>query len=380
LLIIGFICALTIWLNSEKSQPHLTLKTLYGTFDIHEPVLIELLNSDELQRLKHIHQYGVTRYAIPTEEFNRYEHSVGVFALLRRYEAPLEEQIAGLLHDASHSVFSHVADWIFINQPWTGTYADDIHGWFLQHSNLAVLLETHGYTPESINPQSGNFTALEQELPLLCADRIEYNLQGAVKRGIMDPADVEKILKDLEFEQGRWFFTSEESANQLASISLFMTENVWGEARGLMIYSWAAEALKRAMEIGTISIDDLHFSTDDAVWHRLLTSSDEQIASCVEKILNHQNEITLCERSERDTIAIGKFRGIDPLVKTDDGYSTLTNIDDSFNQEFSRVKEIMENGWPIKIVERHTAPKGLFPWNIDRSERFSTAGAGIGEW
>ena len=45
---------------------------------------------------------GITR---PTTHF---EHSLGAFILVRRLDAALDEQIAALLHDASHTAFSHV--------------------------------------------------------------------------------------------------------------------------------------------------------------------------------------------------------------------------------------------------------------------------------
>lgn len=373
ILTVVVVCAVGFWMNIKQTKPHVTLETVYGTFKIEEPVLIALLESEGLQRLKHIHQYGVIHYATPTEDYSRYEHSVGVFALLRLYDAPLKEQIAGLLHDVSHTVFSHVSDWMFSNKPWKATYSDDIHGWFLQHSGLMEILEKYGYTTEEVHPQSKNFLALDQELPLMCADRIEYNLQGGLKRGLIDQSDLDEIVNDLRFEEGRWFFTTAASAKQFASISLFMTENVWGAPWGLMVYSWTADALKRAIETGLITLEDLHFSTDDVVWHRLIASSDDKIRGFVEKILNFENEMKVCEPSERDTLVIGKFRGIDPLVLEGHKFATLTEIDQSFRQEYQRVQTIIQSGWPIKIVDHHTAPRGLFPWNIDRPEWLSTA-------
>lgn len=77
---------------------------LYGTFEISEPVLVDLINSPELQRLKKIsmagYYPGCPSFCNP--DYNRYNHSLGVFMLLRRFKAPLLEQIAGLIHDISH--------------------------------------------------------------------------------------------------------------------------------------------------------------------------------------------------------------------------------------------------------------------------------------
>ncbi|MGL5642811.1 MAG: HD domain-containing protein, partial [Paraclostridium sp.] len=84
---------------------------IYGEFEL-EDVLIELINCDAVQRLKYIHQVGAT-YLIKEElNVNRLEHSIGVMLLIRMLGGSLKEQIAGLLHDISHTAFSHVIDFV----------------------------------------------------------------------------------------------------------------------------------------------------------------------------------------------------------------------------------------------------------------------------
>lgn len=90
-----------------------TVETFYGPVEVKEPVLLELIQSPAMQRLKHVNQYGVAFFTTHREEYTRYDHSLGVFAILRKNNASLEEQISGLLHDISHTVFSHTGDWIF---------------------------------------------------------------------------------------------------------------------------------------------------------------------------------------------------------------------------------------------------------------------------
>src|SRR5690554_5599914 len=109
-LILLFLIPSLIW--GEK------IETFYGLIDVEEPLLLELIEHPAFQRLKGVHQYGVSYYTTHKEEYTRYDHSLGVFALLRAKGSPLKEQVAGLLHDVSHTAFSHVGDWIFgkINQ------------------------------------------------------------------------------------------------------------------------------------------------------------------------------------------------------------------------------------------------------------------------
>jgi hypothetical protein len=80
---------------------------LYGSFKIKEKVLLDLLKSQPVQRLKGVSQQGFPKRETKTDFpiFTRYEHSVGVMLLLRRLNASVEEQVAGLIHDVSHTAF-----------------------------------------------------------------------------------------------------------------------------------------------------------------------------------------------------------------------------------------------------------------------------------
>ena len=73
--------------------------SVYGEEEINEPVLLELINSKPVQRLKGISQMGLPKDYYHRPVFSRFDHSVGVLILLRRLNANLREQIAGLLHD-----------------------------------------------------------------------------------------------------------------------------------------------------------------------------------------------------------------------------------------------------------------------------------------
>ena len=86
--------------------------SVYGGTDITSEVILELINARSIQRLKGIAQYGIPDEFYHRKNYSRYDHSVGVMLLLKRLGASEEEQIAGLLHDVSHTAFSHVIDWV----------------------------------------------------------------------------------------------------------------------------------------------------------------------------------------------------------------------------------------------------------------------------
>lgn len=335
LLLVMYFSVTTACFGSEQPQS-LTINTFYRDITITEPVLIELFNSPVLERIKSIRQHGTLDYVVKQKkEYTRYEHCVGVWALLRMYGATLEEQIAGLLHDASHTVFSHVADVLFNHTSLHSSYQDDIHEWFLKQYNVDELLARHNMSLDAVLHKSGNHTMLEQDLPNICADRLDYNLQEASLTGIITSDDITTILNDLHFAHDNWFFTNKDSAKKLAIASLRSTECIWSSHANQFIYTWTAQALRRALDIGLLTSDDIHFSTDPIVWDKLWLSNDETIFNCLKTIVTYEQTI---EIPGATTPLIGKFRGLNPWVLENNQLQRLTDIDEDYSAEYNRVK------------------------------------------
>ena len=143
---------------------------VYGDFEITEPVLIELINSKSLQRLKRINQFGLPEdlYSVKGG-FPRYDHSVGTMLLLKKLGAGVEEQVAGLLHDVSHTAFSHLIDFVIGNAA-NEDYQDMTHESFIKKSEIPEILSKHGFDVQ-VAIDYKRHGLLEREIPDLCADR-----------------------------------------------------------------------------------------------------------------------------------------------------------------------------------------------------------------
>lgn len=114
---------------------------LYGTFEV-EAVLGELLTCDALLRLKNIHQGGGAFLVNQNWSTTRYEHSVGVMILIRLLGGTLEEQILGLLHDISHTAFSHVIDYLM--EEAEEDYHEKIYEEVIESSQIPSILNKYG--------------------------------------------------------------------------------------------------------------------------------------------------------------------------------------------------------------------------------------------
>ena len=84
---------------------HFLSERLWGKVEVTEPVIGEILATRAMQRLKGVDQAGYYEPYMPGTAHSRFEHSVGVYYLLRRFGGPLDEQESGLIHDVSHALF-----------------------------------------------------------------------------------------------------------------------------------------------------------------------------------------------------------------------------------------------------------------------------------
>ncbi len=328
--------------NDEKRL----LQTPYGDYQVEQP-LIDLIQSPTMQRLKKMTMGGVYTYSEDTryKDYTRYEHSIWVLALLKYFGASLKEQVAGLLHDVSHTVFSHVGDLVFEHKSHSNSYQDEIHEWFLKKQKIDELLKKYNLSLEDILHKSGHHKRLEQNLPNICVDRLEYTMTvGSLNLKSVSQKDIKQMLKNLKFENENFFFTNIQIAKKFASISLYCTQNYWTDPASILTYQWLAKTLKRAVEIKLITYDDIHFSTDDIVWNKLKTSNDQEILDTLEKIIHYKDRFETGDAQNYDQILYGKFRGINPFVKVNNKLERLTKLDSEFAKEFDKVKNIVQTG------------------------------------
>lgn len=184
-----------------------------------EPLLVNILGSYEVQRLRRITQLGMASVAYPGAEHSRFGHSLGVMHIARKildqfylngelstveYQEDRElVSIAALVHDIGHGPFSH-------------TFEDVIHA---SHAGITVsmlfgdteihdlLIRQDPALPDRIGRiitgahSRGYLTNLIASQ--LDADRLDYVLRDAtmcgVKYGIFD---LDRIIHTLHLRDG----------------------------------------------------------------------------------------------------------------------------------------------------------------------------------
>ncbi|MDT8305004.1 MAG: HD domain-containing protein [Anaerolineae bacterium] len=319
---------------------------VYGTVMIDEPVLLALLESKAMQRLHGVLQHGITALVGITRPVTRYEHSVGVMLLVRRFGGSLEEQVAALLHDVSHTAFSHVIDYVFNNHN-AQSYHDEQKLTYVAQTGLPAVLEQFGFDWRHILDESA-FPLLEQPAPRLCADRLDYFLRDSLDLALATPDAVRAVLSHLVVHDGRLMCDDVASARWLAETYLAADKASWANFREVGLYELTARALRRGLALGILTEPDI-WEEDAVVWERL-NAADDRLLQETLALVNAATRFVWDEGAP--TFRVGtKLRTIDPeVVQPDKSVRPLSALDADFAGRREQYLEACSGLWPVRVV------------------------------
>lgn len=231
---------------------------LYGKFEAH-PVIDALIESPPVQRLKRVHQGGAIFLVDPSIAHTRYEHSIGVMYMVKHMGGSIDEQIAALLHDISHTAFSHVADYVFNRKE--EDYHERIFEHFVQSSVIPTILHEHGFHVEKLF--SKNYPLLEQPYPYLCADRIDYTLRDSHAAGLMGLEEIRWFINQLTVDNGRITCADPSAMDWFRNSFRKLNEDYFRKPEHLFANHHLAELLEHALYWDIIREEDMMGSDDE---------------------------------------------------------------------------------------------------------------------
>lgn len=328
------------------------VETIFGSYKIKNLFAEKIFNSNALLRMKKIDQGGPCYYFGLAPKFSRYDHCVGVCKLIEMYGGSTKEQLVGVLHDVSHTAFSHVADFFFTdNEDDNHSYQDKIHINYLSNSDINNIISEYGHDIRSFDPDCGSYNMLEQSLPDMCADRIEYNLHTALVYNIYNKEEVNSILKDLRYENEKWFFVNVNSAVKFAKLPIKFMYEIWNSSDNVVLYDIFVKLLRKGIDLDIFKVDDLKKKDDFYIVDRLNKSKNEEIIGLINKCQNINTIYKVVSENDLfDKFFKIKFRGIDPLVKLNYKFYRLTELNEEFKNEYENCKNYCKNGIYIKYL------------------------------
>lgn len=290
---------------------------LYGEININEPVILELLNSPFLKRLDKIDQSGYYNPYVEHISMTRLEHSIGCYFLLKKFGASIEEQINGLIHDVSHTAFSHFSDYILADSGKEQTYQDNIFIDFILKTDIPDILRNYNFDVDYILDEK-NFPLQERDIPDLCADRLDYSLRSFIAFGILEKEKVLELINDLTIVNNEWVFKSFNCAQKYADYFKKLNDDHLCGINSAIMFQRASNYFKYALSRNYILEEDLH-KTDDYVLGKIniYLNKDPELMVLWDDMNNkHGFEEN---KNDYEYIIYLKSRVVDPkFIKADD--------------------------------------------------------------
>jgi HD superfamily phosphohydrolase len=169
----------------------------------------DLLDTEPVQRLRHITQLSTVELVYPSANHTRFEHSLGVYHLADRALAQLgvegrraeRVRAAALLHDVGHGPFGHQTEDVIRRR--LGRHHDEVHH-LLERDGLASVLEAHDLDPAAVADLVAGDGVLGQLVSgELDVDRMDYLVRDAHHTGVpYGTIDHDRLVRGLALVDG----------------------------------------------------------------------------------------------------------------------------------------------------------------------------------
>jgi HD superfamily phosphohydrolase len=256
----------------------------------------------------------------------------------------LEEQIAALLHDVSHTAFSHVIDYVVDGHD-DQSYHEEIKEVYLAQTDIPVTLRKFGYDWHNFLHE-GDYPILEQPPPRLCADRVDYFLRDAQSLELATPQEIAFGLDSLVVANGRMALNNQQAAHWFAYTYIQADDASWANFREVGLYEVTARAIKRALETGLISEADF-MMTDEAFWQKLQQNQDAELQDWL-SLVSLDTQFVWDDAHPTFHVST-KLRAIDPDVVVDGELRPYSSLNPQFASYRNHYLASKQGKWPMRV-------------------------------
>lgn len=212
---------------------------------------------------------------------------------------------------------------------------------------MSELLITQGFQPDQILHDK-KFTLLENELPDICADRIDYALRDGLHLQVLSRQQVAQVLSGLKIYNSEFVFSDIEAAF-IYSFNFYLLN--------MMYYGSPAEAhfnndfgnlIKYAVKNDVLKEKDW-FTDDVTLTNKLKKSKNKKIQRWLAKYNNRM--IVYEDRETPDVVFPKKIRIVDPKVFVDGTIKRLSEVSQVYEKIISDYKKHhSKHELPVKVV------------------------------
>ncbi len=291
--------------------------------------LTKYLELPAMQRLKGIGLLcGTDWTALYKNRFyySRFDHSLGVALIVWHFTHDKKQCLAGLFHDLSTPLFSHVADFRKGDALTQSATEEPNKAIIKNDAELCRLLKTDGLTPEQVCDYHV-YPVADNEIPQLSADRLEYMFpSGMSLEGSWTMDEISRVYNNLAVlknEQGidELGFLSKECA-ELYTYRFCMTGHVLQLNENKLTLSLLAKITALAIEEGLLTEEDCMRLSEKEAMERFEKKGSENLKRYFRTFIGMTSISHLQNDPGRDYFSVNikvKQRYINPLLQASDG-------------------------------------------------------------
>lgn len=305
--------------------------------------LLPFFRAKSIQRLVHVGQHCGTEY---TKFFqykfhqSRLEHSVWVALIIWHFTKDTKQTLAGFFHDISHSVFSHVGDYVLgdkINQEASEQFTTKI---ITEDEVIMKELANLGIEVSEVDDYT-KYTIADNAWPKLSADRLEYTLSSGYNLWSHTLDELKEMYDDIivwvnkEWEK-ELYFQSKHLAEKFWLLSIRNDESCFSSYESNVSMSFLSEILKYMIDKKYITPMDMYFLGENDCIKIIQNSKDTKLLEMWNFFINVW--FYKIDRYKPDTrnycvSSLTKRRFIDPLVKSGDTLVRVSEVSEIFRKK-----------------------------------------------
>lgn len=256
--------------------------SLWGTITITDPIIINLLESKTIQRLKWIGQHGPLNH-IPfldnkKSTVTRYDHSVGAMILTIIAGGTTDEAIAALLHDIIHTAFSHALDFFLTSN--AESYHEKYKKSLLKQFNKELINLIGNDWKKYLNEKV--WTLIKTNNPF-AIDIADYTVRDAVEFGFCNTDETQKMAKQLiiiEIDNKRLLACKTLEASIWWRALSEKTNGIYTSPWNLALNHYLVCGLRECITSKNINMNDLKKVPDSDFENRIIYQILTETKSC----------------------------------------------------------------------------------------------------
>lgn len=250
-----------------------------------------------------------------------------------------------MLHDISHTAFSHVIDFALNNK--NENYHEMIYDEVISNSQIPKILKKNGYSYKDILEDETKWTILEKDAPKLCADRIDYILRDMYRYGYTNKSEIDLFTSELYVVNGEIVVKSVDRAKWFLDLYYKEVVDFFMEPINVYSYNKLSKSIKIAMENNELTMEDI-LKAYEEVMNILKNSNDNRIIKLIDSL---NSNVNLRINEEKYDIHIkGKVRLIDLSIYINYKVLALSEVDANIKQINENAMNKIKKGVYIEIL------------------------------